>query len=159
MSRKCFVVLMAALVVSGIASTLTVATADELPFKAKLAGNACPDFSGLPIVTNHETGEGEATHLGLFSWEDDEVAIFGPEGATVKGIFTMTAADGDKLYGTLDTIASFDEDGNLLIAGDYTFAGGTGRFEFATGEGKLFAIGYFGPNFPVEGTFEGNIEY
>ena len=43
----------------------------------------------------------------------------------------MTAANGDKLYGTFLNFAAFDENGNLLIEGDYVFAGGTGRFEFA----------------------------
>jgi len=164
MSRKSFwkvLALAAALAVSAIVSTPAAAIAEQLPFKAKLTGNAHPDFSKYPIVTNHEIGVGEATHLGLFLWEDDETARFNPEGtaATVEGSFTMTAANGDKLYGTLDTVASFDEDGNLLIEGDYEFAGGTGRFEFATGKGKIFAIGYFAPDFPVEGTFEGTIEY
>jgi hypothetical protein len=148
-----------ALAVSAIVSAPSVAIAEQLPFMANLTGNAFPDFRQYPRVPNHEIGEGEATHLGHFLWEDEELAIFGMDGATIHGSFTMTAANGDKLYGTFDTVASFDEDRNLLIEGDYTFAGGTGRFEFATGEGKLFAIGYFVPDFPVEGTFEGNIEY
>jgi len=164
MSRKPFwkvLALAAALAVSAIVSTPAAAIAEQLPFKAKLTGNAHPDFSRYPVVTNHETGEGEATHLGLFLWEDDETARFNSEGtaATVEGSFTMTAASGDKLCGTFTTVASVDEDGNLLIHGDFVFDGGTGRFENATGTGTLDAIGYFSAGFPVEGTFDGTIEY
>src|SRR5262245_43347454 len=160
MSRMSFVVFLVALAACAIGSTPAAAVAEQRPFMAKLTGNAHPDFSGFPVVTNQETGVGEATHLGLFLWEDDEVAIFDPDTgtATVTGSFTMTAANGDKLYGMLDTFAHFDAAGNLQIEGDFTFDGGTGRFEFATGGGKLRAVGYFAPGFPVEGTFEGHME-
>jgi hypothetical protein len=151
--------LFAAVAVSAIVSMPCAGIAEVLPFKAKLTGNATPNFSGFPIVTNHETGEGEATHLGLFLWEDDETATFTPDGVSVVGTFTMTAANGDKLCGTFLSSAAFDAEGNLIIEGDYLFDGGTGRFENATGMGKLNAIGYFSEGFPVEGTFDGTIEY
>jgi len=159
MYRNSFLALMAALAVGAIVSTPAAAIAEQLPFMAKLTGNANPDFTNFPEVTNHETGEGEATHLGLFLWEDDETATFTPEGVSVVGTFTMTAANGDKLYGTFLSSASFDAEGNLIIEGDYEFAGGTGRFENATGTGRIDAIGYFSEGFPVEGTFDGTIEY
>src|SRR5262245_8571401 len=90
------------------------AVAEERPFMAKLAGNAHLSPTNDPaVLLNHETGEGEATHLGKFQWEDDEVATFTGGGVSVTASFTMTAASGDIIYGRFTSSGSFDEDGNL----------------------------------------------
>jgi len=137
-------------------------SAEAKPFKATLTGNAHPDFSTFPVVTNEETGEGQATHLGRFKWEDDEVATFAPPDFntfTVEGTFTMTAANGDKIHGELSTSGFINEDGNLIIHGTYQFTSGTGRFAHVAGSGQLEAVGGGGPDFPVTGTFVGTIDY
>src|SRR5262245_12594500 len=80
------------------------AASEERPFKARVEGNA--HLKGAPpIVENDETGEGEATHLGHFIWEDVEFVDFSlfPVQLSVVGTFTMTAANGDKLFGSLAT--------------------------------------------------------
>jgi hypothetical protein len=125
-----------------------------------LTGNAHPDFVNFPTVTNQETGEGEATHLGRFIWEDDEIAVFAPDFTfTVEGTFTMTAANGDQIYGEFTTSGFVNEEGNLIIHGDYEFIGGTGRFADVTGSGVLDAVGGGPPDFPIAGTFNGTIDY
>src|SRR5262245_1910893 len=141
-----------------VASSPGVAAAR--PFKATLTGNAHPDFTNFPVVTNHETGEGQATHLGRFLWEDDEVAVFSPDGTlAVEGTFTMTAANGDQIFGEFTRSGFIDEQGNLIIHGNYSFTGGTGRFADVTGTGELDAVGGGGPDFPIQGSFQGTIDY
>src|SRR5438552_14451938 len=103
---------------AGLAITLarihTVA-AEERPFLATLTGNAHLSPTDDPFVLrNDETGLGNATHLGRFVWADVEYANFAavPAGVAVIGSFTMTAANGDQLYGTLTTTGFFDTMGN-----------------------------------------------
>jgi hypothetical protein len=163
MSRRSFwkvLAFAAALAVMAIISTPAVVIAEQVPFKAKLAGNAHLTPTDDPFVLlNHETGEGEATHLGQFQWEDDEVATFVPGGLTVVALFTMTAANGDELYGEFSSVGSFDEDGNLVIQATYNFVGGSGRFIDATGSGTIDAIAFLSPGLPFVGTFNGTIDF
>lgn len=164
MSRKCIcrVLGLAAVVAFGVFTRTNVAVAEELPFKASITGNAHLSPTDVPFVLrNDETGTGNSTHLGNFIWADTEYADFAsiPGGVEVSGTFTMIAANGDKLYGELSTVGSFDEDGNLVIHGAYRFTGGTGRFINATGSGDIDAIAYLSPGLPFAGTFDGTIDY
>jgi len=149
-----------ALVGAGTTLHSASAVAEQRPFMAMVAGNAhltpTPDPA---VLLNHETGDGQATHLGHFQWEDDEVATFGPGGVGVVASFTMTAASGDELYGEFTSSGSFDEDGNLVIEGNYRFVGGTGLFDGATGSGTIDAIAFLSPGLPFVGEFQGVIDY
>jgi hypothetical protein len=139
-----------------------VATAEERPFKASLAGNAALSPTDNPcVLRNNETGDGNATHLGRFTWESEEFADFcaSPGAVVVIGSFTMTAANGDVLDGVYTAIGEFDAAENLVIHGTYEFMGGTGRFADATGSGDVDAIGFFSPGLPVFGTIAGTIDY
>lgn len=156
------VAIAAAFSVGATVLTPSVATAEQRPFKATVSGNAHLSPTDDPFVLrNDETGQGEATHLGHFTWADVEYADFGevPGGVAVVGSFTMTAANGDKLYGELATTGSFDTNGNLLIHGSYEFIGGTGRFADASGSGDIDAIAYLSPGLPFEGNLRGAIDY
>ena len=165
MCRRCLervvtiatVISLGAMVLSG-----GVAAAEERPFKARLTGNAHLSPTDDPFVLrNDETGQGEATHLGRFTWADVEYADFAsiPGGVAVVASFTLTAANGDELYGTFTSTGFFDEDGDLVIHGTYDFAGGTGRFADATGTGDIDAIAFLSPGLPFSGTFNGTIDY
>jgi hypothetical protein len=139
-----------------------VALAEQRPFKARLDGNAHLSETGDPcIMRNDETGEGEATHLGRFTWSSVEFVDFCAieDGVVVEGSFTMTAANGDQLFGTYETVGLFGEDGNLHIEGTFEFTGGTGRFSDATGSGDLDALAFLSPGLPFIGHFEGTIDY
>jgi hypothetical protein len=139
-----------------------VAGAEERPFAAMLTGNAHLSPTDDPFVLrNDETGIGESTHLGKFIWADTEFADFGviPGGVAVVGSFSMTAANGDQLYGEFSTVGLFDEDGNLVIHGTYRFVGGTGRFAEATGAGDIDAVAFLAPGLPFTGSFSGTIDY
>jgi hypothetical protein len=163
MSGKCWCNLLAlALSIGAVALTPAFAAAEELPFEAKLSGNAHLSLTDDPcVLRNDETGEGEATHLGKFTWVDEEYADFCeiPGGVTVVASFTMTAADGDLLYGEFSTVGYFDEDGNLIIQGTFRFVGGTGRFADATGGGDIDAVAFLSPGLPFTGSLEGTIDY
>jgi hypothetical protein len=165
MSRMSFcraVVITATLVLGAMALSPGMAAANERPFKAMLAGNAHLSPTDDPcVLRNDETAEGEATHLGRFTWVSVEFADFCtiPGGVAVIGSFTMTAANGDELSGEYTTVGLFDEAGNLIIHGTYEFNGGTGRFSDASGNGDIDAIGLLTPGLPVEGTLNGMIDY
>src|SRR5262249_55309223 len=121
MSRKLFgnVMAIAAILCLGVtALSPGAAAAEELPFRAMLTGNAHLSPTDDPcVLRNDETGKGEATYLGRFTWADVEYADFCaiPGGVAVVGSFTMTAANGDQLSGEFTTVGSFDEEGNLVI--------------------------------------------
>src|SRR5262249_54705446 len=104
MSRTCSRrLLVIAFSLAALAAAPDVAAGEELPFKAKLTGNAHLSPTDDPfILRNDETGRGIATHLGTFTWADVEYADFAaiPGGVAVVATFAMTAADGDQLYGT-----------------------------------------------------------
>jgi hypothetical protein len=136
--------------------------AEERPFSAMLSGNAHLSPTEIPwIVRNDETGVGEATHLGRFTWSSVEFVDFSnfPPQVAVEGTFTMTAANGDLLYGSYSTVGMPDEVGNLVIHGSYQFTGGTGRFAAASGSGDLDAVASLAPGLPFLGMFSGTIDF
>jgi len=152
----------AALAVGAIARFPGGAVAEERPFQAAWTGNAHLSETKNPwIQRTDETGAGEATHLGGFTWASVESVNFKnfPPEVAVEATFTMTAADGDELFGEYTTIGLANDEGNLDILGVLSFTGGTGRFAGATGGGVLQATAFFAPGLPFEGEFLGTIDY
>jgi hypothetical protein len=151
--------------IAGIGATAlhpAVAAAQERPFLASLTGNAHLSPTDDPcVLRNDETGEGVATHLGLFTWADTEYADFCevPDGVAVVATFTMTAANGDQVYGVFTSVGYFADAETLVIHGNYEFVGGTGRFADATGSGDIDALAFLAPGLPFIGTFDGTIDY
>lgn len=139
-----------------------IAVGGERPFKAELTGNAHLSPTDVPwILRNDETGQGTATHLGNFTWNDVEYADFAeiPGGVAVVATFTMTAANGDLLYGEFTSTGYFADASTLVIHGSYRFTGGTGRFTGAAGSGDIDAVAYLAPGLPFAGTFAGIIDF
>lgn len=112
--------------------TLSVpATAGEqVPFKGQSSGVVkTVGFDPVAgIVYVHGEGTGTATHLGYFTVTGD-VQIHLPAPGIVLGTYTLTAANGDKIFLTMGGrgIDSTHGLGNFLVIG------GTGRFQGATG--------------------------
>lgn len=161
MSPKPLVLAIAALCAVAISPSPVVGAAPR-PFKAELTGNAHLSPTDDPFVLrNDETGQGQATHLGRFTWADVEFADFAavPGGVAVIGMFTMTAANGDRLYGTFTSEGVFADPSTLVIHGEFEFIGGTGRFAGATGGGEIDAVGSLAPGLPFAGTIDGTIVY
>ena len=118
-----------------LAATIPV-SAIERPIALQGAGVATliTDEAGNPTGAI-ATGSGTATHLG--QWTVTGNVKYTPDSNGVlhsSGEAAITAANGDKLRfqidGVLDPIAGVDQ-------GVFYFAGGTGRFEGATGSANF----------------------
>lgn len=118
----------------------------QRPFKVKGAGSfyAVPPTACENLVQIFIDGEGTGSHVGRFEVEITYCTDFQLINL-ITG--TMTAANGDKLYFTSDT-SGVDENGSYS---DYIFNGGSGRFEFVTGEFRLYGIQNF--DSPTSGTY------
>lgn len=106
-------------------------SAVERPFALNGSGVATliTNESGLPIGAI-PTGSGTATHLGQWTVAGNVTYTLDNGVLRSSGEGTITAANGDKLLvqinGILDPVVGVDQ-------GTFTFMGGTGRFEGATG--------------------------
>ena len=101
--------------------------AKDVPMKGGGNGmitSLTPGPNGVAITA---VGEGEATHLGKFTRQEN--ILLNPNTGSLTGSITFTAADGSELY--CDLAGAFT--GPNTAAGTYTFTGGTGRFVNASG--------------------------
>jgi hypothetical protein len=146
----------------------------DRPFKAKLTGAATWDWpgdwpSGCMVATTVTHATGQATHLGLTVL----LSTHCPAQPTYAddGRLTLTAADGDMLYGTYDYVPG------PAAPTPVTWTGGTGRFEGASGSAVMtfrvvqqfipgcnpvpnpFPCYDFSVPWPWFGTLEGTISY
>ena len=72
----------------------------------------------------------------------------------------MTAANGDLLVGTDETLGHLDFGaGEVTFSGQFTITGGTGRFEGASGGGAIEGSGALAPPFDVFAQMSGRIMY
>ena len=122
---------------------------DQVPFQGNAQGatvSVSPDPGGVVLAVR---AEGNATQLGRFSRE--ETILFNPATGTLTGLIVFTAANGDQLFGTVE--------GGFVSAtvatGTYTFTGGTGRFQNASGEADFSLSTSDGVHFAVE--FDGSL--
>lgn len=142
--------LISGLLALSLLACIAQAAAKVVPMKGSGSGIitlATPGPTGVAITA---TGGGEATHLGKFT--RDEEILLNPENFTFTGTIVFTAADGSELF--CDVAGGFT--GPSTAAGTYTFTGGTGRFENATG-GAYFSVSQSDPqNFTFE--FAGTID-
>lgn len=126
-----------------------------VPFKSdffteqegELNFDAC---DGDLIALNTQVGGGNATHIGIFTTRMEFCMNFaeGPDFATywaVDGVFI--AANGDELYFTVSgQVIMLDEPHPFYLASfddPFTFTGGTGRFEGASGGGTTNSLTNF----------------
>ena len=113
-------------------------------------------------LANSEHGTGHATHLGAITWTSEETVNIcaGPDGAEVTGEIVITAANGDQLFASYETLAQLDFGANQVRArGEFQITGGTGRFADATGQGTIGAEGSLSPPFELVGSMSGRISY
>jgi len=132
-------------------------------FAAALEGFAGPMPTADPcILANNEHGTGHALHMGAITWVSNETVNLcsNPEGGDVEGQLTITAANGDEVFFTYETLAQFDFTTNVVTAvGQWQIAGGTGRFAGASGRGAIAARGNLLPPFEVIAGMAGVIAY
>ena len=98
------------------------------------------DCGGIKEVVS---GEGNATHFGNFT-----VHLEGCIGGLISGY--QIAANGDKII-TQFLYPGVDENGQFIVFG---YEGGTGRFENALGEIKLYITLTPDPDYPWIAHFE-----
>jgi hypothetical protein len=131
MTNRRFYRLMALTAVLGALALAGSAMAgDQVPFKGKSSG-VVQTVGFNPVtgtISTHATGTGEATHLGKFTLVAD-VTIQPSEGF-VMGTYTLTAANGDKLFLTMSGHGVDPTHG----AATFTIVEGTGRFLHASGQ-------------------------
>jgi hypothetical protein len=134
-----------------------VAAEELVPFEARLEGFANLVFNPDGTISNTEAAVGQSTHLGLFTWASEELAVFtGPDQLSVFGSFTMTAANGDQVFGTFEAVGTIDFPA-VTFVGQYVIEGGTGRFANATGSGTTIGIGSLLPPLGIVGSLSGTI--
>lgn len=112
------------------ASAMPAAGGSDLPFRAAGSGTG---------TTNLATGQGEltipvlATHFGLSTFEQHfQLVPTGPGTFNSAGTWTLTAANGDEMFGTLTGTGHFTDAIHSTSLVDYASTGGTGRFADAT---------------------------
>jgi len=113
-------------------SGLSLRTAPELSLKGRLDGVYTLTFPSPTTLFVSGHGTGNATHLGRFTFEYDELVDL-PTG-TGTGTYQLTAANGDTLTADWTGHGLPTEDPTvLLVIENATITGGTGRFANASG--------------------------
>lgn len=117
-----------------LALPIYAAAAAQLPFKGSEDGTfqfADPCETNGVIVD--VTGSGHATDVGKYTVHYRE-CLLPATGVVEDGSFTLTAANGDTLFGTYGGQASPTSDPNVIAFDDPgVITGGTGRFAGASG--------------------------
>ena len=124
---------------------------DRVPFQASLAAtsltvtppfapdNPCPG----PSLFFQITAVGQMSHLGLITDVQSHCLSVIPDAngnlPFVNGHTTLTAANGDKIFGVYAGYVEVTPTGNI-IHGFLTNTGGTGRFTGATGVGTALGV-------------------
>jgi hypothetical protein len=122
------------LVLPALALPMQAAANDRLPLKGPETGTfqlLGPCETGGMIL--EVTGAGHATQLGNYSGNYRE-CLDPATGAVTGGTFTLTAANGDKVFGTYIGQALPTDNPNVVTYQDPgVITGGTGRFAGASG--------------------------
>jgi hypothetical protein len=116
------------------------AAGEQVPLKGGDSGSftLTPDACGTGVFAVVIDDAGEATHVGAYAYHANE--CFNAATGAFSGTFTITAANGDTIFGTYAG-AVVDVVGDLgFYEQDNVITGGTGRFVGASGEFHLSGI-------------------
>ena len=126
--------LIALLALPALALPMQAAAADQPPLKGAESGTfqlLGPCETGGVVL--EVTGTGQSTQLGHYSGRYRE-CLDPATGAVTAGTFTLTAANGDKVFGTYSGQASPTDDPTVVAYDDPgVITGGTGRYAGASG--------------------------
>ena len=149
-----------AAVLAALVLNVPATAGEDVPFKAR-SGGIITNLGFDPVrnvVYLHQTGKGQATHLGSFTLDGNtEVNVATGE---ARRTLILTAANGDML---LLVGVGGGATGPNTADGTLRIVGGTGRFQGATGLLQVaitFAIAppTSDPN-PYTNVIEGNIDF
>lgn len=124
--------------------------AKEVPMRGSGSAVVTSFVPGPTGVAISAEGSGYATHLGKFTRQ--ETILLNPNDGTFTGSIDFVAADGSELH--CEFTGGFT--GPATATGTYTFDGGTGRFENASGEAAFSIVQSDPANFTFE--FDGVID-
>lgn len=113
-------------------TALAKAGGSDLPLKGSLSGTSVHNYA-----TGHleAVSTGNLTHFGrtTVAQEAQIVIVPGtPPTLNWSGTWTITAANGDQLWGTAVGIGTPTDATHIRLVLDYTSTGGTGRFAHAS---------------------------
>jgi hypothetical protein len=113
----------------------TQPAAADVPFKGSCVTTSTADPIGPGKLHILVYGQCDFTHLGKTQFFADQIANVA--GGTLTGSNVFTAANGDQLYSVNSGPLGPPVRGVLVVGGDVTFTGGTGRFAHASGRGQF----------------------
>jgi hypothetical protein len=139
-----------------------------VPFSGVVTGEAVFDFATNPkgcgsTFTTITTAKGQATHMGLSTWQSQH--CIGSQGEMLDAEVVLTAANGDEIFATYSgSCAAPSVLGDLVrCSAELEFSGGTGRFVNATGTAHLSATvvfeGFGDFSWPGRWAWTGTITY
>lgn len=144
-------------------SALPAMGGSDLPFTASQSGTST---TNLVTGQAHLLTTGPVNHFGLAAFEQDlQLVPTGPVTFSYSGTWTLTAANGDQMFGTSSGSGSFTDALHSTWVGNYTSNGGTGRFADAgltfLGTAHLLRVSLVGAisTSSVEGTASGQLSY
>ncbi|MEP6950328.1 MAG: hypothetical protein ABI863_13675 [Ginsengibacter sp.] len=132
-----------------------------VPLTAEFQDSVTVIVQGSPGVLEQVrvNGWGSGTPIGTSTFEDDVKVDASVSPEIIKGVETITTANGDKIFATINgTSPDPDEQGNYEVFNKNTITGGTGKFAGATGSYSVTVKGNF--NVLTENdTYAGTITY
>ncbi len=120
----------------GAIPQMVVAAKEGRPFHGSFTASEANEFLPPDTLRVHGSSAGTASHFGRFNGRFDSEVVLGEESASGAGTFTLTAANGDTIFGTVTVVGTFVP-GGVEIVEHATITGGTGRFTDATGSFTL----------------------
>ena len=140
---------------SSTAPSIASAAHPAVPFQGKLEGTYTLTFPAPLTLAIGGEGTGNATQLGQFTFDYDEIVDLLTGVGT--GTYEFTAANGDTLSADWTGLGFPTPDPNvILIVENATISGGTGRFSNAKGSFKVERSFNFTTNAGA-GSFDGTI--
>jgi len=110
-------------------SALAAAGGSDLPFKGSVSGTSAHNLLTGQV---HAVSTGEVTHLGLTAVEQSATFTGGPTTFVLSVTATLTAANGDKMYGATAGTCTRPSPTSVQCSVVFTSSGGTGRFAHAS---------------------------
>jgi len=133
------------LLTAGVTSVAAKGQERPVPFRAVYSAIQVVTVDPLrcPALTVQAEGGGQATHVGAFTSVQSH--CIDPEGSDplsfTDGFYTFTAANGDTIFGSYSGhLIPTETPGVFGLDGHFTIAGGTGRFEDASGDGSASGL-------------------
>ena len=131
---------------------------EMVPFKGDIDGSYTVTINPGPPPTGTfvGSGEGQATHLGQFTYEFPHTVNLAASPPAGQGTYSFKAANGDSVEAEFTGFSMPVEPGFVFVVEAGNITGGTGRFAGATGEFTIMRL-VDQVNGTTTGSFSGTI--